>query len=369
MKLRKNILIFVLIYLALFNNYSYGEELNLSGKSYILIDEVSGRILAGKNINDKMSMASTTKIMTALVALENGNLDDMVKIGEESTNIEGSSLYLKPNENMPLVDLLYGLMLRSGNDAAIAIANHISGSEEVFIDLMNIKAKSIGADNTNFENPHGLTSKNHYSTAYDMAIITKEAFKMPGFSEIASAKNYKGSREEYNYYINKNKTLWDYKDGDGVKIGYTMDAGRCLVSSAKRNEMRLIAVSLNAPNWFNDNYKLFDYGFENFKPYILFNEAQFITNVTIPNGRNEKLPLVTENEFVYPLNEEEKESIKFKINLDKDLVAPIDKNKVLGNLEVYLEGVLIKTENLVAKTNMDKKSLLQTIIDKIKPNK
>lgn len=367
--MKKYMIIFLLICSTIFSRFSYGEELNLSGKSYILMDQASGRILVGKNINEKMSMASTTKIMTTLVALEKGNLDDMVHIGEESTNIEGSSLYLKPDEIMPLMDLIYGLMLRSGNDAAIAIANHISGSEEAFINLMNTKAKSIGANNTNFKNPHGLTAKDHYSTAYDLALITKEAFKIPEFSEISSAKNYKGSRKEYNYYINKNKTLWEYKGGDGVKIGYTMDAGRCLVSSAKRNDMRLIAVSLNARNWFNDNYKLFDYGFENFKPYIIFNESQYITNVKIPNGRTEKLPLVTENEFVYPLKEEEKESIKFVINLDEEILAPIEKNKVLGNLEVYLDGVLIKKENLVAKTNMDKKSLLQTIIDKIKPSK
>lgn len=367
--MKKYILILILIFSTLFNNHVYGEELYLSGKSYILMDQVSGRILVGKNINDKMSMASTTKIMTTLVALEKGNLKDMVHIGEESTNIEGSSLYLKPGEIIPLMDLLYGLMLRSGNDSAIAIANHISGSEEAFINLMNTKAKSIGANNTNFKNPHGLTAKDHYSTAYDLAIITREAFKIGEFSEIANAKNYRGNREEYNYYINKNKTLWEYKGGDGVKIGYTKDAGRCLVSSAKRNEMRLIAVSLNAPNWFNDNYKLFDYGFENFKPYIIFNGSQFITNVNIPNGRTEKLPLVTENEFVYPLKEEERESIKFKINLDENIVAPIEKNTVLGDLEVYLDGVLIKKENLVAKTNMDKKTLLQTIIEKFKSDK
>ena len=367
--MKKNILIFLLICSALFNNFAYGEEMNLSGKSYILMDQVSGRILVGKNINEKMSMASTTKIMTALVALEKGNLDDMVKIGEESTNIEGSSLYLKADEVMPLMDLLYGLMLRSGNDAAIAIANHISGSEEAFISAMNAKAKYIGANNTNFKNPHGLTAKDHYSTAYDLAIITKEAFKIKEFAEVSSAKNYRGSREEYNYYINKNKTLWEYKDGDGVKIGYTMAAGRCLVSSAKRNEMRLIAVSLNAPNWFNDNYKLFDYGFENFKPYIIFNESQFITNIEISNGKNDNLPLVTENEFIYPLTEEERKELKFVINLDEEIIAPVEKNKVLGHLEVYLDGVLIKQENLIAKTNMDKKSLIQTIIDKLKRDK
>lgn len=359
-------MILSLTLIMLLGNYSYGEDIDLSGKSYILMDEVSGRILYGKNINEKMAMASTTKIMTALVALEQGNLNDKVHIGVESTNIEGSSLYLKPDEIIPLQDLLYGLMLRSGNDAAIAIANHISGSEEAFVNLMNNKAKLIGANNSNFNNPHGLTAKDHYSTAYDLAIITRESFKIKGFKEIVSAKNYTASRDENNYFVNKNKTLWEYKDGDGVKIGYTMNAGRCLVSSATRNGMRLIAVSLKAPNWFNDNYKLFDYGFENFKPHIIYDNAHFITNINIPNGKNEVLALVTENSFTYPLKDDEINNLKISINTDKETNAPILKNQVLGRLEVYLDGVLIKEENLIAKTNVVKKTLWQNIMNKIK---
>lgn len=364
--MKKKIIILIITLTMLLGNYSYGEDIYLSGKSYILMDEVSGRILYGKNINQKMAMASTTKIMTALVALEQGNLNDKVHIGVESTNIEGSSIYLKPDEIIPLQDLLYGLMLRSGNDSAIAIANHISGSEEEFVNMMNNKANSIGANNSNFKNPHGLTAKDHYSTAYDLAIITREAFKMEGFKEIASAKNYTASREDNNYFVNKNKTLWEYKDGDGVKIGYTMNAGRCLVSSATRNGMRLIAVSLNAPNWFNDNYRLFDYGFENFKHYIIYDQSQFITNINIPNGKNEILPLITENLFTYPLKDEEVNNLKIRINANSEASAPITKNQVLGTLEVYLDGVLIKEENLIAKTEVVKKTLLQNIINKFK---
>ena len=364
--MKKKIIILICILLIFSNINSFGEELYLSGKSYILMDELSGRILVGKNINDKMSMASTTKIMTAILALEKGDLDDLVKIGAESINIEGSSLYLKEDEVIPLKDLIYGLMLRSGNDSALAIANHISKSEEDFIKTMNSKAKSIGANNTNFENPHGLTSKNHYSTAFDLALITREAFKIPEFENIAGAKNYKANRDEYNYFVNKNKTLWEYQGGDGVKIGYTMAAGRCLVSSASRNQMRLIAVCLNAPNWFNDNYKLFDYGFENFKHYVIYNENQFIGNINIINGKKEVLPLVTGEEFIYPLKDEEKDKIKFNIKIDDEVMAPIVKNQVLGKIEVYLEGVLIKEDKLVAKENIDKKSMLQNILDKFK---
>ncbi len=364
--MKKKIMILMLTLTLLLGNYAYGEDIELSGKSYILMDEVSGRILYSKNINEKMAMASTTKIMTALVALEQGNLIDKVHIGVESTNIEGSSLYLKPDEIIPLKDLLYGLMLRSGNDAAVAIANHISGSEEAFVNLMNNKAKLIGANNSSFKNPHGLTANDHYSTAYDLAIITREAFKIEGFKEIVSAKNYTASREENNYFVNKNKTLWEYKDGDGVKIGYTMNAGRCLVSSATRNGMRLIAVSLKAPNWFNDNYKLFDYGFENFKPYIIYDNAHFIRNINIPNGKNEVLALVTENSFTYPLKEDEMKNLKISINVEEEINAPILKNQVLGKLEVYLDGVLIKEENLIAKTNVAKKTLWQNIMNKIK---
>lgn len=287
----------IILFVLLIQNRVYANELSLSGQNYILIEEISGRVLMEKNSGVKMPMASTTKIMTALVALEKGNLENIVEITEASVNVEGSSIYLKIGEKISLKDLLYGLILRSGNDSAVAIANEISTSEVDFVKLMNDKARAIGANNTHFVNPHGLHDQNHYSTAYDLALITRNAFSYKGFDQIAAAKTFKSTRLQDNYFVNKNKTLWEYEGGDGVKIGYTMSSGRCLVSSATRNNMRLIAVSLRARDWFNDNYKLMDYGFNNYSLYTIYSKDQLITQVKVMDGVKEKVPLVSEREF------------------------------------------------------------------------
>lgn len=356
-------LLFIILFVFLLQNISYANGLSLSGQSYILVEENSGRVLTEKNSQLKMPIASTTKIMTALIALEKGNLDEKYEITEESTNVEGSSIYLKLGEHILFRDLIYGLMLRSGNDSAVAIANYISGSESEFVKLMNIKAKQIGANNTNFVNPHGLHDANHYSTAYDLALITRKAFSVKGFDEVSRAKTYKGTRVENNYFVNKNKTLWEYKGGDGVKIGYTTSSGRCLVSSASKDNMRLIAVSLRAGDWFNDNYKLLDYGFENFKLYNIYDKNQLITQVTVTDGAKDKIPLVSESGFSYPLQESEKENLKLSLNVKENLRAPIIAGQVIGDIEVYLDGKLIKKDNLVAKYDIEKKSFLKKYLD------
>lgn len=361
--MKKNI-IYIILLIILLNSKTYAANLNLSGHSYLLMEEQSGRVLAEQNSHVKMPMASTTKIMTAMLALEYGNLDDNVIINDKSTNIEGSSIYLINGEEISLSDLLYGLMLRSGNDSALAIANHISGSEEAFIELMNKNARLLGASNTNFTNPHGLSDTNHFTTAYDLALITRRAFNNPEFEKISKSKTYKGEREGFNYFVNKNKTLWEYEGGDGVKIGYTLASGRCLVSSATRENMRLIAVSLKASDWFNDNYKLMDYGFENYNLYTIYDEEQLITQVEVINGQKDKLPLVTQKEFLYPLSEEEMEKINLVIDLDKNITAPVEKGQNLGTVDVFLDGNLIRSDKLIAKYAIAKKTIIQRVIDK-----
>lgn len=365
--IKKIITLFITFTIFLCQNVSYADSLNLSAKSYVLIDEIGGRVLLEKDAHNKMPMASTTKIMTALIALENSNLDDQVIIDERSINVEGSSIYLKNKESISMVDLLYGLMLRSGNDSAVAIANFISEDEEQFINLMNEKAKSIGALNTNFTNPHGLSHKDHYSTAYDLALITREAFKFEEFEDIVSAKSYNAHRGANGYFLNKNQTLWDYSGGDGVKIGYTMAAGRCLVSSAMRDDMRLIAVSLQAPNWFNDNYKIMDYGFENYKSYTIYNKNQLIKKIQVTNDKID-LNLVTENDLIYPLKDEEINSIKINVAINKDIELPIYKGEVLGTIDTYSDGVLIQKDNLLSSHDIKQKSVIDRLIDFLRPS-
>ena len=356
---KKIITLFITLSL-LFPQVSFAENLALSASSYILMDEVSGRVIVEHNCHQRMPMASTTKIMTALIALEKCDLEDLVKIDERSINIEGSSIYLKNNEKISIKDLLYGLMLRSGNDAAVAIANYVN-SEEEFVELMNEKAKSLNAKNTNFANPHGLSHDDHYSTAYDLALITREAFKYDIFEEISSAKTYTAKREENEYFINKNKTLWEYDGGDGVKIGYTKAAGRCLVSSANRDGMRLIAVSLNAPDWFNDNYKLMDLAFEKYKPYTIYNKYQFIKKIHLENDDID-LNLIAENDFLYPLDDEEKNKIKVSITPYSNLELPIEKGQVLGTIDTYLDGKLIKRDSLISPDKLGKNSIIEKFL-------
>ncbi len=352
--------------------FSIASEYNappVNGKSGILLESESGRILYSNNEHQRLPIASTTKIMTALLALEHGNLDEKVKVDKKSIGIEGSSIYLGYDEEISLKDLVYGLMLRSGNDSAVAIAIHVGGSVENFIEMMNEKAKEIGANNTNFTNPHGLHNDNHYSTAYDLALITREAMKNDEFKKICKTKLWVAERDINKYFYNKNKTLWQYEGGDGVKIGYTTKAGRCLVSSATKNGMQLISVVLDDYSWFNDCYKLFDYGFENYKPMVFYDKEQFIKNINVPNGKIEKLPVITENSLVLPLTEDELDEVKIIIDLPDNIKAPIKKGTAIGKIKVFKDGELMTSENLLAKKNIYEKGFWDKAVKFFKEKK
>lgn len=240
----------------------------VSAKQAVLMDAKTGEILYEKNATSKAYPASTTKIMTALLTIEtvealNSDITQKVKIPAEAVGVEGSSIYLTPEEPVSIEDLLYGLMLRSGNDAATALACIIGGNQQNFVDLMNLKATEIGCTDTHFLNPSGLFDKNHYTTAADMALIAQAAMKNKTFKTIVSAEDWEASRapDKYNYFYNKNKVVHQYDGGNGIKIGFTKASGRTLVASAERNGRQLICVVMGAPDWFNDSYKLMDYGF------------------------------------------------------------------------------------------------------------
>jgi D-alanyl-D-alanine carboxypeptidase (penicillin-binding protein 5/6) len=338
---------------------------NISAKSAILIERDSGRILYSKNISQKLPIASTTKIMTALIAIEKGDLNKVVTIKKEWTEIEGSSIYLKPNEKIKLKDLIFGLMLRSGNDAAVAIAHEIAGSVENFSVLMNKRAKEIGAKNTNFTNPHGLHSEDHYSTAYDLAIITREALKNEIFREISKTNDYVPDRKSPSHFYNKNKTLTQYKGGDGVKIGYTKLAGRCLVASATRDNMQLIAVVLDDNNWFENSYKLFDYGFENYKRTTIIRKDNFIEYLNIKNSNIQQLPIFIPQTFTYPLQEDELEEIDILINTKDSLIAPVEKGYVVSKIVIKLKNNTIYKSNIILNERLKEKSIFTKLNNKI----
>ena len=231
----------------------------ISASGAILIDGESGEVLYELDADRQLMPASTTKIMTALVVLEicdelDVGLDSEVVVPQEAEGVEGSSMYLKGGEKVTIERLLYGLMLQSGNDAAKTLAICMGGTEEKFVERMNVTAADIGCSGTNFVNPHGLSDENHYTTARDLALIAQEVMKREDFRQIVGVQQWED-------IYNKNKTVHQYEGGNGVKIGYTQASGRTLVASAERDGKTLIAVVLNDGNWFNDAYSLLDYGF------------------------------------------------------------------------------------------------------------
>ncbi|PTQ55900.1 MAG: D-alanyl-D-alanine carboxypeptidase [Candidatus Carbobacillus altaicus] len=277
---------------------------SISARSAALIDVESGRILYGKDIDRELPIASLTKVMTAIVAIEEGDLNDVVTASPRAVGVDGSSIYLQQGETMRLNDLLYGLMLRSGNDAAVAIAEHIGGSEPGFVQLMNEKAAWLGLSHTHFVNPHGLDEEGHYSSARDLAVLSAYALKNPVFQEIVKTTKttapLPGAAWE-RLWINKNKLLRLYPGADGIKTGYTEQAKRCLASSATRNGIQLAAIVLNDGNDWGDSMALLDYGFTNFQWVRL---ADPLTPLIEQDGVK-TYRLTVRRPFVYPLAEDE----------------------------------------------------------------
>lgn len=362
----KKISSLILLWVIVTSTFVYGSEdiknIEVGGEAAIVMDVETGRILYEKNIHKKLPMASTTKIMTALLAIENLPLDQHIKINSKAQGIEGSSIYLRANESVKVIDLIYGLMLRSGNDAAEALAYEISGSIEDFAALMNKRALEIGAKNTNFMNPHGLHHDNHYTTAYDLGLISREALKNPVFKEVVKTKFYTADRDGYKHFANKNKILDICEGGDGVKTGYTMRAGRCLVASATRGDMQLLSVTLNNYDWFNTNERLLNAAFNTFKPYSLFHEKQIITKVRVLEGKKKEVSLTPYKGSTIPLSEGEEEKLLTVLDIPKSLKAPIVKGQRVGKMTTYLDGKIINKTYLIANESIDQ----LTLMDKIK---
>ncbi|WP_400163834.1 D-alanyl-D-alanine carboxypeptidase family protein [Brevibacillus sp. TJ4] len=316
----------------------------LSAEGAALIDVESGRILYSKNGQKKMRIASLTKTMTAIVAIESGKLDDVVTVPPEAVGVEGSSIYLKHNEKLTLEELLYGLMLRSGNDAAVTIATHVGGSVPGFVHLMNEKAALIGMTNTNFTNPHGLDDSNlHYSTAEDMAKLSAYALQNPTFQQIVSTKvkDISWEGEEYNRrLLNKNKMLHLYQGADGVKTGYTKLAKRCLAASATRDGRQLATITLNAPDDWNDSAKMLDWGFRNFPLKELASLGQTVQpdiGVTIEDG----IRLITTNSFSYPLQAEEAGEVQLRVVTAESNITEEMSGKIAGFLQFHFKDQMI----------------------------
>ena len=343
-------IILLLILLIPFNI----KAISTSASSAILMDMDSKRILYAYNINEQRSVASISKIMTALIACESKKLDNKVTVGSEIDSSYGSGIYIKKGEVLTLRDLLYGLMLRSGNDASYAIADYVSGSTDKFVEMMNTKASELNLKNTVFNNPNGLDEdKGNYSTAYDMAIITSEAMKNSDFKEIVKTKKYslKTNKNTYIWY-NKNKLLKTYKYATGGKTGFTKIARRTLVNTASKNGLNLVAVTLNDGNDFKDHKELFEYGFNNYKNYKVLKKGY----IEIDKDKYyNNYDFYIKNDFIYPLSTDEIDSIIIKYNLNK--IRKIKNNIKVGVVAVYLGDLVIHEENIYIKKKTKKFSL------------
>ena len=281
------------------------ETAAVSAEKAILLDAVSGRVLYEKNADERSLIASTTKIMTALVICEQCNVLDRMRIPKEAVGIEGSSMYLKEGEILTLQELLYGLMLSSGNDAAVALAIYCGGTVEGFAELMNDKARILGLTGSHFENPHGLDTPGHYATARDLAVLADYAMDNPIFYKTVSAKTVTlGERVLRNH----NKLLWQVEGADGVKTGYTKAAGRILVSSATRNGRRLIAVTINDGNDWQDHARLLETGFSDYETRLLLKEGDCVGSVAVM-GAGGSVQLLAKADFSYAVAPGEKVEI------------------------------------------------------------
>ncbi len=348
------------------------QELSLSAKSAILINAQTNEVVYEKNAYEQRGMASTTKIMTSILALEYGNLEKTVTVKDKDVRIEGTSIGLKDGDKITLETLVSGMLLESGNDAANVTATVVGGTREKFVSLMNKKAKEIGMENTCFKNPSGLTEEGHFSTAFDMALLGSYAVKNEQFRRICSQSSVRvsyGNPEYQRTFTNHNKLLNSFEGVFGIKTGFTKASGRCLISAAEKDGVTLVAVTLSAPDDWNDHKKLLEYGFEKVKVYTEdFDVGNIKINVVGSDNKSIKVKLNSDLIYTAEYEESHTETIVY---CEKFLYAGVKKGDRVGSVRVYsanqkllCQSELISTEN--APMNFQEKEKTLTLFDKLK---
>lgn len=373
--------VFFINYFYFNNNFVLGNDLSINARSYVVLDRKSKKVLIGKNEYTKAKMASTTKIMTATIILENCNLDDIVTISKKSANTGGSRLGLKTNDKISVLNLLYGLLLCSGNDAAVALAEYCSGSIPEFCNLMNQKAIELGLTNSHFETPHGLDSDGHYTTAYELALITDYALKNSTFVKIVNTKNHTIKINNYPKNLSNTNELLGVLDGVyGVKTGFTNGANRCLVTACKRNDMDLICIVLGCDTKKfrgQDSTKLINYCFDNFEYVNIRNLLTHKLNdwkndnknyFNIIKGVSTKLDIKFSDPSsdVIPIKKDEINNINVRFSINKNLVAPITVDNIIGNYEIFSSTNTIYSGDIISNNAIDKKNIKYYLFDFLK---
>lgn len=335
----------VLFFAAVF---LYNGSALAEARSAVLMEYETGRVLYEHNAHEPLPMASTTKVMTALLAIEKGNLTDPVTAGKNAFGVPGTSIYLSPGETLTMEDMLYGLMLASGNDAAVAIAEHIGGTVEEFCRMMTARAEKIGCENTVFLTPHGLPCQGHHTTAWDLALIAREAMGQPAFRQIVSTQraSIPWAGHEYSRILNnKNRLLSSYPGAVGVKTGYTKAAGRCLVFAAEREGMMLLGAVLNCPDWFDEAERLLDQGFQNWQRVTLLSAGETVREIPVENGGG-SVRAVAQRDAAAPVPVDSWPDLL--IDLPASLPAGVKKGQAVGTAALRDGGQTLITIPLVA---------------------
>lgn len=363
MKLRLKIFLSILLGCLIFTGVGFNslkidkvEGTTTSARGMCVLEQSSKRVLYQKDMNTTRANASTTKIVTAITAIQNcDNLDEIITVHNKSIGIEGTSIYLRKDEKISVRDLLYGLMLRSGNDSAVALAYHIGGTEENFVNMMNELCLSVGAKNTHFANPHGLDEENHYTTAYDLALVTAYALNNPIFAQIVSTKHHtipETNISDARYLTNKNRLLNSLDGCIGVKTGFTSRAGRCLVSAIKRNDIVLVCVVLNCGPMFEESVALLNraYNEYDFSPITIKNEP--IYNEYYIDSKRGQLNLYTDETYIFPIKYDQKDKLKVVYSL-YELKNNVQENDEVGEISVFYDNHLQKTLKLYTINKID----------------
>lgn len=332
----------------------YEEGPRLSAGAAVLVEANTGTILYARNEHESRPMASTTKIMTALVALETTPLNDVVTVSAEAVQVRGSNAGLRAGQQLTMRELLYALLLPSGNDAANVVAEHVGGTRDAFIDLMNAKAAHLGANRTRFANAHGLDAPNHHASAHDLAVITATAMRYPTFNEIVDSVEFSSSLGST--WRNTNRLLWAWDDVEGVKTGYTGGAGLCLVAAASRSGMRLITVVLAGPNRWQDSLDLLEYGFDEFHLITLASHGDILADVNVPGGASH-LRAVVDGDFRVVVRDEDVNELNVQVVLE-ETKAPLRAGQPVGHVLVTgRDDKLLQQALLVARDPVTKLGL------------
>ncbi|MEW6541298.1 MAG: D-alanyl-D-alanine carboxypeptidase family protein [Bacillota bacterium] len=343
-----------------------GQGPETEAESAVLLEPVSGRILYEKEPNKELPIASVTKIMTMLLAVEaldsgKAKLDDIIVTSEHAAGMGGAQIYLAPQEEMSFRELLISVATGSANDASVAIAEHIAGSEEAFVQMMNERAAELGAKHTHYVNPTGLPAEGHYSSAHDQAVILREAMKHPVFREVSAIKEYDLRGGEFKLW-NTNKLLWWYPGAEAGKTGWTNEAKYCMASSAKKDNLRLIAVVLAVPETkghFRESVKLYNWGFARFEAVVLAREGELIKTLPVDKGVHTAVDLIVPHEVCAVVSRGEKEGVDFRVELPARLTAPLRQGEALGAYVVLQNGREVLRVGLVPAKDVPEASFAQ----------